>query len=57
LRGRWQISSEQLTRSKVFEATSSAVKQALLLYYLLVVGQYLGIELFWLTDTPRLLSR
>jgi hypothetical protein len=36
--------------------TSSAVKQAISLYSLLVVGKYLGIQLFSLTDGPRLLS-
>jgi hypothetical protein len=35
---RWQVSSEQLPRSKVFEATSTTAKQAFSLYSLFVVG-------------------
>src|SRR5215208_1173237 len=55
--GRWQVSSEQLSRSKVFEVASSSAKQAFSLYSLLVVGQYFGIQLFLITDGSRLLSR
>ena len=53
---RWQVSSEQLPRSKVFEATSTTAKQAVSLCPLFVVGQYFGIQLFSVTDGSRLLS-
>jgi hypothetical protein len=51
------VSREQLPRSKVFEPTSSAAKQAISLQSFFVVRQYLGIQLLMLTDGPLLLSR
>ena len=48
--------SEQLPRSKVFEAAGSSAMQAFSLCCLFVVGKYFGIQFFSVTDGFGLLS-